>query len=171
MDKIILFDGDCHFCDASVQFIIKRDPKGHFKFASLQSESGIKLLKQHQIPTHMDSFLYIDGDKWYSKSTAALKVAKRLRGCVKLSYPLIIVPRLIRDFFYNIISKNRYKWFGKKRSEEHTSELQSRFDLVCRLLLEKKKTKNNDESLRTTDPQRRRLLAVLAPIKHTITRS
>jgi len=114
MEKIILFDGDCHFCDASVQFIIKRDPKGRFKFASLQSESGIKLLKQHQIPTHMDSFLYIDGDKWYSKSTAALKVAKHLRGCVKLSYPLIIVPRLIRDFFYNIISKNRYKWFGKK---------------------------------------------------------
>lgn len=114
LDKIILFDGDCNFCDASVQFIIKRDPQALFKFASLQSKSGFSLLEQYNIPTDIDSFLFIEDGKWYTQSTAALKVSKNLNGCWKLLYPLIIIPRPFRDFFYNMMAKNRYKWFGKK---------------------------------------------------------
>lgn len=114
MDNIILFDGDCHFCNASIQFIIKRDPKGLFKFAALQSDVGLKMLRQHHIPHDTDSFVYIENNKFHTQSTATLKVSKHLTGLWKFLYPLIIVPRSLRDVFYNIVSKNRYKWFGKK---------------------------------------------------------
>src|SRR5699024_12624098 len=78
MVQIILFDGDCNFCDKSVQFIIKRDPKGFYKFASLQSEIGQKLIKQHNIPANLDSFILVTDEKWYAKSSAALHVCKKI---------------------------------------------------------------------------------------------
>ncbi|MDQ0256498.1 putative DCC family thiol-disulfide oxidoreductase YuxK [Evansella vedderi] len=115
MANIILFDGICNFCNSSVQFIIKRDPKGIFKFASLQSDVGKKLLKEQGIPNDLDSFIYIEGDRYYFKSTAALRVCKKLSGPWNLLYPLIIVPRPIRNFVYDIIAKNRYRWFGKQK--------------------------------------------------------
>ena|SRR5690625_3878159 len=114
MEQIILFDGDCNFCDKSVQFIIKRDPEGFYKFASLQSEIGRELIKQHNIPENIDSFILIAHQSWYAKSSAALRVCKNLTGLWKLFYGLLIVPKPIRDFFYHIIANNRYKWFGKK---------------------------------------------------------
>ena len=114
MERIILFDGECNFCDQSVQFIIKRDPEGKFKFASLQSETGQELLNKFNAPRDLDSFVFIEGDRCYFKSSAALRVFKHLKGVWKFSYYLLIVPRPIRDFFYHIIAKNRYKWFGKK---------------------------------------------------------
>jgi len=114
MERIILFDGECNFCDQSVQFIIKRDPEGKFKFASLQSETGQELLNKFNAPRDLDSFVFIEGDWCYFKSSAALRVFKHLKGVWKFSYYLLIVPRPIRDFFYHIIAKNRYKWFGKK---------------------------------------------------------
>lgn len=98
-----------------MQFIIKRDPKGIFKFASLQSDVGKKLLKEQGIPNDLDSFIYIEGDRYYFKSTAALRVCKKLSGPWNLLYPLIIVPRPIRNFVYDIIAKNRYRWFGKQK--------------------------------------------------------
>lgn len=116
MDKIIMFDGECNFCDKSVQFIIRRDPKACYKFASLQSEAGRTLLKQFQVPVDMDSFVFIDGDQYYTQSSAALRVCKHLKGFWKLAYALLVVPKPIRDYLYGIIAKNRYKWFGKKDS-------------------------------------------------------
>ncbi|WP_163971085.1 thiol-disulfide oxidoreductase DCC family protein [Oceanobacillus halotolerans] len=116
MDKIILFDGECNFCDQSVQFIIKRDPKGYFKFASLQSDVGKKLLKKHHVPENIDSFVLIDDDNCYVQSSAALRVCKHLKGTWKIPFILLIVPKPIRDFFYKIIAANRYKWFGTKKS-------------------------------------------------------
>lgn len=116
MDKIILFDGECNFCDKSVQFIIKRDPKGYFKFASLQSDIGIKLLEKYNASPDLDSFVLIDGNNCFFKSSAALRVCKNLKGFWKLPYLLLIVPKPIRDIFYGIIAKNRYKWFGTKDS-------------------------------------------------------
>lgn len=116
MDNVILFDGVCNFCDQSVQFIIKRDRDGIYKFASLQSDIGQKLLTKYQVPTDIDSFLLIKDNKVYTKSTAALKIAQQLDGLWKVFYPLIIIPKPFRDIFYNIIAKNRYKWFGKKDS-------------------------------------------------------
>jgi len=112
---VILFDGVCNLCTGSVQYVIRHDPKRLFRFASLQSEFGQKILSNHQLPADtFNSFLLLDGKKIYTRSTAALLVAKRLRGVVKLLYAFLIVPKFIRDVVYNIIAKNRYRWFGKK---------------------------------------------------------
>ena len=116
MNRVILFDGECNFCDQSVQFIIKRDPIGYYKFASLQSDIGKQLLKQFNAPEDMDSFFLIDHNRCYHKSSAALRVCRNLKGLWKIAYPLLLVPKPIRDFFYGIVAKNRYKWFGKKDS-------------------------------------------------------
>lgn len=116
MERIILFDGECNFCNQSVQFIIKRDPKGHFKFTSLQNEIGKELLRTYNAPVDMDSFVLIEGNKCYFQSSAALRVCKNLKGAWKLAYLLLIVPKPLRDTFYGIMAKNRYKWFGKRES-------------------------------------------------------
>jgi predicted DCC family thiol-disulfide oxidoreductase YuxK len=114
MQRVILFDGECNFCDASVQFIIKRDPYAHFSFASLQSETGAEFTKQYAIPDDVDSLVLIENNKAYTKSSAALRIAKKLDGLWHLLFLFILVPRQIRDVFYNYFAKNRYKWFGKK---------------------------------------------------------
>ena len=117
MSAIVLFDGECNFCDSSVQFIINRDVKGYFNFASLQSDVGQKLLKEHHVPAEMDSFMLIEDGKTYFKSSAALHICRHLAGGWKLLYALLIVPGPIRNVFYDFIARNRYKWFGKK--EDH----------------------------------------------------
>lgn len=112
---IILFDGLCNLCDGAVQFVIKHDGDKKFLFASLQSENGQKLLEQSNLPLeNFNSFVLLQNNKVYSRSTAALIVAKQLNGAIKFLYLFIIVPAFIRDFVYNWISKRRYKWFGKK---------------------------------------------------------
>ncbi|MCD5324607.1 MULTISPECIES: thiol-disulfide oxidoreductase DCC family protein [Pontibacillus] len=116
MSGIVLFDGECNFCDQSVQFIIKRDPEGYFSFASLQSEIGQELLHKHQIPTHTDSFILIEDNQAYTKSSAALNVCKHLKGAWKGLRIFTLVPKFVRDRVYDVIAKNRYKWFGKKDS-------------------------------------------------------
>lgn len=116
MNPIVLFDGECNFCDASVQFIIKNDPKGKFHFASLQSDIGQKLLEEHNVPSDIDSMILVEGDKIYYKSAAALRICRHLKGFWKLAYVFIVVPAPIRNFVYDFIARNRYKWFGKKES-------------------------------------------------------
>lgn len=128
MNAIVLFDGQCNVCDKSVQFILKRDKEGYFRFASLQSETGIKLLKQNNLPIDIDSFVLVENNKVYMKSTAALKVSKNLDGIWKLLYVFIIVPKPIRDKCYEFFAKNRYKWFGKKETcMIPTPEIRKRF--------------------------------------------
>lgn len=116
MNNIILFDGECHFCDYSVQFIIKRDKRALYKFASIQSDAGKELYRKHSVPAEIDSLILVKDDKCYFKSSAALTICKNLDGGWKLFYGLIMVPRPIHDYFYGIVAKNRYKWFGKKDS-------------------------------------------------------
>jgi predicted DCC family thiol-disulfide oxidoreductase YuxK len=114
---ILLFDGVCNLCNGIVQFTIKRDPEAKFKFASLQSESGQLLLRQFGLPIDdFDSFVYINGDKCFLKSSAGLHVLKELGGIWKIFYVFIIIPKFIRDFFYNIIAGTRYKIFGRKNT-------------------------------------------------------
>jgi predicted DCC family thiol-disulfide oxidoreductase YuxK len=127
--KILLFDGVCNLCNGAVQFVIKRDKNTRLKFASLQSEAGQKLLQEFNLPTdEFESFVFIDGDKIYTKSTAALKVAKDLGGFWKLFYAFVILPKPFRDFAYSLIAKNRYKMFGKRDvCMIPTPELKSRF--------------------------------------------
>lgn len=114
MERIILFDGECNLCDQSVQFIIKRDPDGVFTFASLQSDIGKILLNKCNVSSEIDSFVLIEGERYYVKSSAALRVCKNITGAWKLLYALVVIPKPLRDFFYGMIAKNRYKWFGKK---------------------------------------------------------
>jgi predicted DCC family thiol-disulfide oxidoreductase YuxK len=126
---VILFDGVCNLCNRGVQSIIKKDTKKQFRFASLQGKTGQALLRQFNLPvTDLNSFVLIEGDKAYIKSTAALRIAKLAGGFWKILYGFIIVPRFIRDGVYNIIARNRYKWFGRR--EEcmiPTPELKERF--------------------------------------------
>lgn len=115
--KIILFDGVCNLCNGAINFIIKRDKKDIFRYASLQSDVGLKLTKERGIDTSkMDTFLLIESDKYYHKSTAALHIARQLSGVYPLFSIFLIIPKPIRNWVYGIISKNRYKWFGKNES-------------------------------------------------------
>lgn len=128
MEGIILFDGECNLCNQSVQFIIKRDPVGHFRFTSLQSSTAKKLLRQHNLQADLNSFVLLEGNKCYDRSSAALRVCKHIKGGWKLLYLLILIPKPLRDFVYKIIAKNRYKWFGKRdRCMLPTPEIKKRF--------------------------------------------
>ena len=126
---IILFDGVCNLCNSSVQHVIRHDPKEIFKFASLQGEAGKQLLKQYGLSVNdMNSFVLIQDNTAYTRSTAALFVAKRLTGISKLLYGFIIVPPFIRNAVYNMIAKNRYKWFGVQQAcMIPTPEVRARF--------------------------------------------
>ena len=114
-EAIILFDGICNLCNSSVQFVLKHDTKKQFLFASLQSDASRKLLLQFNYENaKMMSIVLIEDNKVYDKSTAALRIARRLNPIWNYLYVLIIVPKSIRDFVYNIIAKYRYAWFGKR---------------------------------------------------------
>jgi predicted DCC family thiol-disulfide oxidoreductase YuxK len=128
MTKTVLFDGECHFCDQSVQFIIKRDPKAIYSFASLQSEVGIELLIKYNVPKDINSLVLLEGRNYYLKSTAALRICQSLTGIWKLFSLLLMIPAPIRDFMYEIVANNRYEWFGKKESCNLPSqEIRKRF--------------------------------------------
>lgn len=129
MERVILFDGVCNLCNASVQFIIKRDDAGLFSFASLQSDVGQEVAAKYGIDTaDLDSVVLIDGGNAYQRSTAALHITRRLAGAWKLLYAGIIIPPFIRDHVYNWIASNRYKWFGKQTEcWIPTPELHGRF--------------------------------------------
>ena len=116
-DKIILFDGICNLCNGIVRFIIKRDKKEVFKFASIQSGTGEMLLGKINFPVMpLQSIIYIHGDLYYSESTAVLKILRDLKGIWSLCYIFMGVPKFIRDAVYRFIAKNRYKIFGKRDS-------------------------------------------------------
>ena len=113
---IILFDGVCNLCSGSVQFVIKHDQEGLYKFASLQSELGKKYLNKFQLSEiELSSFILIENEKAFFKSSAALMVIKKLKVPIKLLYVLIVIPAFLRNIVYNIISTKRYKWFGKRQ--------------------------------------------------------
>lgn len=126
---IVLFDGVCNLCNRSVQFILKRDKKKKILFASLQGNFGQEMLKRYHLPENdFNSFILLEGEKLYTRSTAALRVLKHLRRGWQIFYGFIILPRFIRDSIYNWIARNRYKWFGKKETCMIPSEaIKSRF--------------------------------------------
>jgi len=127
--KIILFDGVCNLCNTSVNFVIKNDKKGVFRFAPIQTDFGETILKKYHINTKdTDSIILIDEDNHYIKSTAALYIAKELSGAYPLLFCFMIVPKFIRNWIYDLVAKNRYKWFGKKVScMIPTPELKNKF--------------------------------------------
>ena len=128
-NPIILFDGVCNLCNTAVQFVIKRDRNGLFKFASLQSAFGQHNLEKHRLPkSTFNSFILLENETVYTKSTAALRVARRLAGVWPLIYIFIIIPAFIRNYLYDFVANNRYKWFGKHEScWVPTPELKNKF--------------------------------------------
>lgn len=112
---IILFDGVCNFCNFWVNFSIKRDKEKKLRFAPLQGKTARGLLLQSDLnPEKLFSVILIEKGKVYTQSSAAFRLCKYFDGGWKLAYGLMIIPKFIRDFFYNIIARNRYKWFGKR---------------------------------------------------------
>jgi predicted DCC family thiol-disulfide oxidoreductase YuxK len=127
--KIILFDGVCNLCNTSVTYVIKRDKKDLFRFCALQVEPGVSLLKKYKVDSSKtDSIILIENNKAYVKSTAALKIARQLGGAYPLLYGFIILPAFLRNWIYDFIASNRYKWYGEKEScMIPTPELKSKF--------------------------------------------
>jgi predicted DCC family thiol-disulfide oxidoreductase YuxK len=112
---IILFDGVCNVCDASVNWIIRRDRRGRFRFAALQSPAGERLQREHGLdPTVLDTMIFLEGGRVYSRSTAALRIVRGLGFPYSLAYPLVVFPRPIRDLVYDAFARRRYGWFGRK---------------------------------------------------------
>lgn len=126
---IVLFDGICNLCSGAVQFILKRDKEKKFLFAALQSETGKRLLEQFEKDNPIPkSIVYLQNEKIYTKSTATLHIAHELGGVYKLVYWLRIIPEPIRDWIYDFVARNRYKWFGKRKEcWIPTTALKSRF--------------------------------------------
>ena len=126
---IILFDGVCNLCNGFVQFVIKRDKKELFHFGALQSQKAQQLLANFNLSEkQLKTIVLVDGNNVFIESTAVLKIAKQLQGGWKLFYACVIIPKFIRDWFYKIVSRYRYRIFGKQDScMIPTPELQSRF--------------------------------------------
>ena len=115
--SIILFDGICNLCNASVRFILKRDQTKKFLFASLQSDAAKEiLLQQPSKKNNLDTIILIDNGKIYERSTAAIKIGTKLGWMFKWVYVGYLLPVKVRDALYNWIAKNRYKWFGKREN-------------------------------------------------------
>ena len=140
MSAVVLFDGVCNFCDASVNFVIEHDREGYFKFAPLQSDVGEKLAAEHGIASAtvehrpdagldpIDSVILIEDGKAYTHSTGALRIARRLPAPWSWLYAFIIVPKPIRDFFYRLFARYRYRFFGRKdECMIPTPEVRARF--------------------------------------------
>ncbi|WP_396637733.1 thiol-disulfide oxidoreductase DCC family protein [Maribacter sp. R77961] len=128
--KIILFDGVCNLCNGFIQFVIKRDNKDTFRYASLQSEIGKKLVYERGIDSNsIDSVVLIEpGVAYYIKSDAALQIGSDLNGFGSLSRILYLIPSGLRNIVYDLIARYRYAWFGKKDTcMIPTPELQSKF--------------------------------------------
>lgn len=124
MQPVIFFDGVCNLCNNSVDFIIKRDKQATFQFASLQSDVASRLLSQHDYTVgEMTTLVLLQDGQIYTRSRAALEICRKLDGLWPLLYIFRWVPAFIRDSIYNWVSRNRYRWFGKRDScripEEH----------------------------------------------------
>ena len=112
---VILFDGVCNYCNAWVNFFIRHDKKEKIKFAPLQSETGKNLLRKYNVDEKtVDSIVLIENGKSFVKSTAGLRSFSYLDGGWKIFYGLLIVPPFLRNFIYDWIARNRYRWWGKK---------------------------------------------------------
>lgn len=128
--KIILFDGVCNLCNGFIQFVIKRDKKDVFRYASLQSKIGMQLLSERNIDTaKIDSVIVIEpGVAYYIKSDAALQIGRQLKGYRTLSKLFNLIPRGLRNIIYDFIARYRYTWFGKKDAcMIPTPELKAKF--------------------------------------------
>jgi predicted DCC family thiol-disulfide oxidoreductase YuxK len=118
--SVICFDGDCNLCNGFVQFVILRDPAGRFRFAPLKSEIAIKLLREsdaHDLAGgDVHTVVLIERGHAFVRSAAVLRIARGLRFPWPLVCGLAIVPRPLRDWAYDVMARNRIRWFGEPDS-------------------------------------------------------
>ena len=126
---VVLFDGLCRFCSGSVGFILRRDAGQRFNFAPLQSSVAEQLLEGFDRSSEeMDSLVLVEDGRYWTRSTAALKIVRQLSGLWPLLFVLILVPRPLRNMCYDLFARNRYRWFGKyDRCFVPTAEERERF--------------------------------------------
>jgi len=127
--NLLIFDGVCELCNASVNFIIKRDKRKKFVFSPMQSQFALKTMEDYQIPgLANDTFILIKNGDIYLRSDAALEIARELNGLWFVFYAFKILPRALRDPLYDFIARNRYKLFGRRdQCMLPSSELKGRF--------------------------------------------
>lgn len=113
---ILLFDGECGFCNRSVQFILRREKNKTLHFAALQSEAGIALRRYFEIEENTDSMILIKDHSAFIKSCAALRVTRYMKGLWPLMMIFIVIPPFLRNLVYNFIAKRRMRWFGRVES-------------------------------------------------------
>ena len=112
---VILFDGVCNVCSGFVQFVIAHDPAGRFRFAALQSDAARRILGQPDaVASAPASVVLVEGDRVFTQSAAALRIARGLGLPWRLAYGLIAVPRPLRDWVYDVVARHRYQWFGRR---------------------------------------------------------
>jgi predicted DCC family thiol-disulfide oxidoreductase YuxK len=115
--NVVLFDGVCNLCNGWVRFVIARDPRARFRFASLQSSFGVEVLRRHCLaPDFLGSILLLERGVLFAKSDAVLRIAGGLRWPWPLLAVFRLVPRALRDVVYDWVARNRYRWFGKRES-------------------------------------------------------
>lgn len=112
--SIVLFDGVCNLCNGYIRFIIDRDPQSRFRFAALQSETGKELTLKYSLPGDGRTVILIEGGRVYLRSAAVLRVLRRLTGVWPCFYAFIVVPPFLRNAVYDLVARNRYRWFGKR---------------------------------------------------------
>jgi len=129
MGAVVLFDGVCNFCNATINFVIEHDKSGYFKFAPLQSEIGEGLMAEHGIDRiETDSVILVEDGVAYTHSDAALRISRRLDGVWSWAYAFRVVPRAVRDAAYRLFAKNRYRLFGRQDAcMMPTPEIRARF--------------------------------------------
>jgi predicted DCC family thiol-disulfide oxidoreductase YuxK len=128
MSSIVLFDGVCNFCSEAVNFVIKHDRENKFRFAPLQSDIGRDLREKYEIDESIDSIVLIEDGQAFVHSSAALRLMKGLGGIWSLAYVFAIIPQPIRDYFYKLFAKLRYRLFGKHETcMVPTPEIRAKF--------------------------------------------
>jgi len=129
---VVLFDGVCNLCNATVNFLLDRDGRGTLRFAALQSSAARERLRALGYDVREGSppsLLLIEQGHVYDRSTAALRIARHLSSPGwRLAGVLLFVPRPLRDAIYSFVAKNRYAWFGRSDAcRVPTAELRNRF--------------------------------------------
>jgi predicted DCC family thiol-disulfide oxidoreductase YuxK len=125
---VVLFDGVCNLCNGAVNFLIDHDPHKRLRFASLQSPQAQALLTPFLVPPDLDSILFLENGRLYSRSTAILRISGQLDGVWRWGKALLIIPAFLRDAAYKLVARNRYAWFGKRDAcRIPTPDLRDRF--------------------------------------------
>lgn len=126
--SLVLFDGVCNVCSGAVSFIIDRDPRGRFQFASLQSDLGKSLSAEHGISAERDTIVLVEGGLAFVESAAVLRIARQLEGPVRALAVFTFLPTGFRDALYRYFAAHRYRWFGRRDTcRVPTPELRERF--------------------------------------------